>query len=353
MKKCISVICVVLLLCAACILPTSAAVTPAVRMDGPVQAKAGETISVAMYVQGAIGGVEGLIEYDPAKLDYVGTTLRADVVALGNTEDVTVRADEAAGEVHFVDLSNVDGGTAPNDAWLSVNFEVLMTTAGDSTAVTLADVFAADMTSLGTVDVINANTTVTVVDDSNLSIDMEGATIKTDIAKQGIRFQSTKTAVVTPSTSITEAGIIMLPTALLYDGQDLELNTVGKRGATPAVAKTNDADELARIANGESLFGTLTNGTVNGRANVQITARAYVKLSSGAVVYYSHNEKTDTGIETGEATKSLVSLAQSIAKKQIEGGATDTLGEVLTNRVLADDEVTELLTFCRENFAFL
>ncbi len=353
MKRWVSVICAVMLLCVACILPASAAVTPAVRMDGPIQAKAGETVGVAMYVQGTIGGVEGTIEYDPAKLEYVSTTLRSDVLALGNTEDVTVRVDEEAGEIRFVDLSNVAGGSAPNDAWLTINFTVLMTEADASTTVSLTDVVASDMSGVGAVSVLNANTTVTVVDATNLSIELDGATIKTDITKQGIRFQSTKTSVISASTTIVEAGIIMMPSLLLYEEQDLDLNTVGKNGTTPAIAKTTDADELARIAGGESLFGTLTNGTTDGRANREITARSYVKLGDGTVVYYSHNDKAATDIETGEAQKSLVSIAQSIATNQIAGGATNTLGAILTADELTDDEVATLLTFCRDNYSYL
>lgn len=351
MKKILSVLCVTMLLCAVLAMPTSAAVAPAVRVDGPAQAKAGDTIGVAVYVQGAIGGVEATLQYDPAKLDYVSTTLPADVVALGNTEDVTVRVDEATGTIRILCLSNVDAGISPDDAWLTLNFTVLMDTASDEAAVTLNNVVASDMDGTASVVVTEADTDLTVMDETNPMIDMQGATIRTDGA--GIRFESTK-AVAFDAAEIAEAGVLMFPTALLYDGQDLELTTVGKRGTVPAVAKVTDAAQIAKIAGGESLFATLTSSTTGGRGNVAITARAYVKMTSGDVYYYSFNDSDTPVVTAGAANRSVVSVAQSIAKTAITKGATDTL-DGLEEKAgnLTDDEVATLIAFCKANVSYL
>ena len=49
-----------------------------------------------------------------------------------------------------------------------------------------------------------------------------------------------------------------------------------------------------------------------------------------------------------------MSVAQAIAAKEIAGGATNTLGDLLTKTdVLENDEVTTLLTFCRDNYDYL
>ncbi len=351
MKKMLSVLCVALLLCAVLAMPASAAVTPAVRIDGPAQARAGDTIGVAVYVQGAIGGVEATVKYDPAKLDYVSTTLREDVVALGNTEDVTVRVDEATGTIRILCLSNVDFGVAPDDAWVTLNFTVLMDAASDAAAVTLDDVVAADMDGTASVVVTEADTDLTVMDETNPMIDMQGATIRTDGA--GIRFESTK-ALAFDASAVEEAGVLMFPTALLYDGQDLELGTVGKRGTTPAVAKTTDAEQIAKIASGDSLFATLTSSTTGGRGNGAVTARADVKMTSGDVYYYSFNDSTAPAVTAGAANRSVVSVAQSIAQAALAGGATDTL-DGLEEKVgnLTDDEVATLIAFCNANIRYL
>ncbi len=355
MKKTMAMLMVLVLMVAALALPVNAAdaVVSRVYLDAPVQAGVGEEIGAALYVNGntAVGGVQGTIIYNATELTYKSVTLRDDVTALGNTEDVTVKVDGSVGTIKFVLLSNVTGGTAPADAWLTVNFTVNMAAAGDSTEMTLEDVVVSNKTGEGKLAPTVLGTAVTVIQiGTNDYIDLQGATIKTDVAKQGIRFQSSKTAQVT--SGLTEAGVVMMPAQLLYEGQDLTKETVGKNGTVPAIASVTDAEDLAAIMNGNSLFATLTNGTTNGRANVEITARAYVVVNG--VTMYSHNDSDATSIVCGEATKTLVGVAQAIATKEIAGGATDTLGALLTKQTtLTNDEVATLLTFCRDNIRHL
>ena len=357
MKKWLSVICVVLLLCTVMAMPTSAAVAPSLRMDGPVQAKTGETVAVALYVQGDLGGAQGTIKYDKTKLDFVSVTLRNDMVNLGNTEDVTVRPDEASGTVRFVALTNVTGGAAPADAWIVLNFTLLSNAAGASTEVSLQDVKASDMSGASVVSVTNKATTITWVDDSVLPMNMEGATIRTSVEKQGIRFEAKKTTLKLDATKIKSVGVLMLPTALLYDGQDLCHDTIGKGNTRPAIASTTDAADIAKIAadSGDSLFATLTNGTTGGRANVAISARAFVEFTDGSIVYYSQNDKDDTAIVNGEASKSVTEVAKKIAATQIANGADpDKLGGLEESTgALSDGDVATLLDFCRDNYAYL
>ena len=114
---------------------------------------------------------------------------------------------------------------------------------------------------------------------------------------------------------------------------------------------TNAAD-LAKIASGEALYATLTNGITNGRANVEISARSYVVIDG--VTYYSHNDVADTGVSSGMAGKSLVSVAQAIAKVQLDNNAPDTLDGLETKEGrLEDSEVLILLAFCRDNYEYL
>ncbi len=355
MKKVLSITLTMLMLLALLATPVSAD-TAAVRVyiDGPAQIKAGQTAAVSLYVNGntASGGVYGVVHYDPAALDYTGVSFRDDIIALGNQAIETYRVDETAGTVKFLLVSNVTGGTAPADAWMTVNFTLKSATVGATATVTLSDVKATNMSGEETLTpTVIANDTVTLVAESNLYMNMQGATIKTDITKQGIRFKSSKTELTL--SGLTEVGVVMLPTALLYEGQDLTKTTVGRGGATPAVASVTDADDLALIAKGNSLFATLTNGTTGGRANVSITARSYVVVNG--VTIYSHNDEAATSIVTGEANKSLAVVAQAIAKAEIAGGATETaeITAILAADTLTDEQVTVLLTFCCNNISRL
>lgn len=356
MKRVISAISLVLLLLAMLAMPVSADDTAVrVYIDGPAQILSGDEVAVSLYVNGntASGGVYGIFHYDPAVLTYEGVTLRDDVIALDNVDAETYRVDETAGTVKFVVVSNVTGGSAPADAWMTVRFSMNNTAAGQTATVTLSDVKvsnAAGDTPL-TPTVIGSDKVTVVAAGNNMLVNMQGATIKTDITKQGIRFESVKTAL--SLSGLTEAGVVMLPTALMYEDQDLTKDTIGKGGVTPAVAKVTEADKLTAIMNGESLFATLTNGTTKGRANVSITARSYVVING--VTIYSHNDKVDTAITTGEANKTLAGVAQAIAKEEIAGGATETaeITAILAATKLTDDQVSVLLTFCRDNIACL
>lgn len=362
MKKTFAMLLVLVLMVGVLALPVNAADDAVARvyLDAPAQAVSGSEIGVALYINGntASGGVEGTVSYDTGKLDYVSVSLRNDVTILGNTEDVTVKVDESTGTIKFVGLSNVAGGTAPTDAWATFNFTVKMSAVNDSTDVTLSNVKVSDKAGVNLLDTTTVNTTVSVISIGvNDYVDMDGATIKTDITKQGLRFQATPdSALIGDLANISEVGVVMMPADLLYENQDLTKDTIGKGGTTPAVAtisSTENADLLDNVQAGELVYATLTNGTTNGRANYKIAARAYIVVNGETV--YSHNENATTSITGGEAEKTLVSVAQAIAKKEISGGATETaeITAILAKTTLTDDEVVTLLTFCRENFSKL
>ena len=358
MKKIVSMFLVLAVMLCVLAMPVGAAdtVESRVYLDAPAQAQTGDAVGVALYVNGntAAGGAQGTVTYDADRLEYTGVTLRDDVTALGNTEDVTIKAD-GTGVINFVTISNVANGEAPADAWLTLNFTVKMDAAGEEAAVALSDVVVSDKAGLNRLNATTLDTAVKVITvGENDYVDMDGATIRTDLVNQGIRFQATPDSATVDLSAITEVGVVMMPKKLLYEDQDLTKETVGKGGTVPAVASINadTAEKLALVKSGEVVYATLTNGTTGGRANVEIVARAYVVV--GGETIYSYNDIDDKAIVTGEATKTLVSVAQAIAAKEIAGGATDTLGALLTKQeTLSDDEVTTLLTFCRENFSKL
>ena len=362
MKKTFVMLLALVLIAGILALPVNAADSAVARvyLDAPAQAASGEEIGVSLYVNGntASGGVQATISYNAAKLDYVSVSLRSDVTALGNNEDVTVKVDESTGTIRFVGLSNVAGGTAPSDAWATFKFTVKMSTANDSTDVTLSNVKVSDKAGVNLLDTTTVNTAVSVITIGvNDYVDMDGATIKTDISKQGLRFQATPDAATIGNLgNISEVGVVMMPADLLYEEQDLTADTIGKGGTTPAVARissTVNADLLDDVQSGELVFATLTNGTTGGRANYKIVARAYVVVNGETI--YSHNTISDKNIADGEAVKTLASVAQSIAAKEIAGGATETaeITAILAKDTLTDEEVTALLTFCRDNISKL
>lgn len=352
MKKRLTLVFALSLMLCALAMPASAEAADAhVYLDAPAQAETGDTVGVALYVSGdTVGGVQGTITYNADELEYVGVTLRDDVKALGNTDDVTYHAD-GSGVIEFVTVSNVAGGAKPADAWLTVNFTVKLANAGDTAAVTLSNVVVSDPTGTVRLNATTADTTVQVmVKGTNDYIDLDGATIRTSVQSQGIRFQAQPADFIQDMSKVTEVGVVMFPTALLYEGQDLTKETIGKGGTKPAIARVTeaDADKMLLVRAGEELYATLTNGTTGGRANVAITARAYAVVDG--VTVYSYNDNGETNVSQGAASKTLVGVAQAIAAKEIAGGATDTLGELLTKQTrLTDDEVITLLTFCRNN----
>ena len=360
MKKLIAVLLTLALLVGVSMLPASAAVAPQVYVDAPAQAQPGEIIAVSLYVNNGnevVGGVEGTVTYDSSMLTYVGVTLREDVVLIGNVEDVTVRQTEDG--VRFVTVSNVTGGNPAADAWLTLNFRVEAAT-GSAAAVAVEEMKVSDWMGEGCLELgagysqpEDAGIVRIITVGTDDPIDVLGATIRTDGA--GIRYQAGIDSAFKNTLTLKEAGIVMLPTVLLYEDQDLTKETVGRRGAKPAIAYTTDASKLARIAAGESLFGTLTNGVSGNRANVQISARSYLTFSDGTTVYYSHNEGSN--IVAGEAVRSVVKVAQTIANNEIAAanGALNNhgLGTILTAETLTESEVQTLIDFCCDNIAYL
>ena len=357
MKKMFAVVLAVALLIGVSVLPASAATTPvSVYIDAPAQIKPNETVPVALYVNGdEVGGVQGTILYRTDEVEFLNVVLREDVKLLGNNEDVTVAVDNGVGQIKFVVTSNVVGGNAPADAWLIANFRMKENESGSKTSVALQNVIVSDRTGDHELATAAASSTVTrVVTTQNAAVDLKGATIRTNVQSQGIRFESNK-ATGRDLSGLTEAGVLFFPTQLLYEGQDLTLETVGKNGTVPAVAKVDatNADALNKVKGGEAFYATLTNGTTGGRANVKISARSYMIING--VTYYSHNDDATTNVTGGMAGKSLVSVAQAIAAAEIQNGNLEnTLGDVLTKtKPLTDEEVLTLLTFCRDNIAYL
>lgn len=369
MKKFVAILLSVALLVGVSVWPASAEGTVNVYIDGPSQLEAGaSTLPVSLYVNGdvAVGGVQGTLLFNANQVTYAGVTLRDDVAALGNTEAVSVNVNADVGKLTFVLTSNVTGGKAPADAWMTVNFTLKNTAVGSATSVQLhgADLVLSDMTGdnelFADVNLTMVAVNARVMADTEEAVNMKGATIRTSTEVQGLRFESERAASPDADMSkLTEVGVLMFPTALLYDGQELTKETVGKQGTVPAVASTTDADKLELIKNGEKLYATLSNGTTNGRANVAITARSYMVIDG--VTYYSHNDVVDTNVSDGTASKTLAGVAQSIAKTQIANATaagktldTSSVDAILDKTtVLQNDEVIALLTFCRDNIAYL
>lgn len=357
MKKMFAVVLAVTLLIGASAWPVSAAeAAVSVYIDAPAQIEPNETVPVALYVNGdEVGGVQGTIVYRTDEVEFLNVVLRDDVKLLGNNEDVTVAVDNGVGQIKFVVTSNVVGGNAPADAWLTANFRMKENESGSKVSIALQNVVISDRTGDHELSAEAAPSAVTrVVTAQNAAVDLKGATIRTSVQSQGIRFESNK-ATGRDLSGLTEAGVLFFPTQLLYEGQDLTLETVGKNGTVPAVAKVDgtNADDLNKIKGGEAFYATLTNGTTGGRANVKISVRSYMIING--VTYYSHNDDAKTNVDNGMAGKSLVSVAQAIAQAEIAGGANEDSLNGLQHKIgiLTDPEVLTLLTFCRDNIAYL
>ncbi|MBP3936599.1 MAG: hypothetical protein IK954_03335 [Clostridia bacterium] len=348
MKKLISIAVVALLLIGLLAMPVSAeGVT--VENKNNVQGEVGESIEVKFYVNDAadvVGAVEGTITYDATVLDYVGIALAADFAALGNPVDELIYVDETKGEIRILGISSVlEGEVAPAAEWFTLTFNVIGGDAGEDVAITLSDLIASDKTGENEVVATAVSSSVKIIKpEVNYYSTMDGATIKTDVNVQGLRFQTSITDLF--PTDATEMGVIMLPAALVEEELTLDTPNI-------AVAKLTSADaDWVSLAAGEVVYARLSGSTINGRANIKIAARAYVKV--GDTVIYSHNDNDATAILDGSAVKSVAGVAQSIATAIIATGVDGAaVADLLALDKLTDAQVNTLLTFCTDNWAAL
>ena len=349
MKKLISIAVALLLVTALLAMPVSAA-DVTVEQRTFVQGAVGESIQVDIYVNDAsdlVGAVEGTITYDKTVLDYVGAELAADFAALDNVLDETIYADENTGTISFVGLSSVVAGeVAPKAEWFTLTFNVIGGNAGDVTALTISDLLVSNKDGSSTVAASAVNAAVTVITEDNMYADLQGATIKTSVATQALRFQAQTNADVFPADA-AEFGIIMLPEALMNGELTLDTPNV-------AVAKIESTDEgFAELKAGTTVFARLDGSTANAyRMNLKIVARSYVKV--GDQVIYSHNDYDANGIVNGTASKSIVSVSQAIAADIIDKGVDGAaVASYLTKDELNKTEALALLQFCLDNWDVL
>lgn len=348
MKKMISIVVALLLLMTLVAMPVSAnGVT--VEQRTFVQGEVGESIEVDIFVNDAsdlVGAVEGTITYDKSVLDYTGVVLAADFAALDNQADETVYADENTGVIRFVGVSSVKAGeVAPKAEWFTLKFDIIGGEAGDATALTLSDLIVSNKTGSDVVSASPINASFNIITAENKFSSLEGATIKTSVETQAIRFQAVTDAATFPADA-TEFGIIMLPEAMLNGELTLDTPNV-------AVAKMTAEDaEFADLKAGATVFARLDGSTANAyRMNLKIVARSYVKV--GDQVIYSHNDTTN-GIENGMGARSVVSVSQAIAAELIDNGVDGSaVAAYLTKAELNKTEALALLQFCLDNWASL
>ncbi len=205
--------------------------------------------------------------------------------------------------------------------------------------------------------------------------EMQGASIvETDeFDKQDLRYEMTydTTATITSGYTPYEYGVMLMTNSRMPVNGLLEMTSVGELGLDVIIASakveeggTVPATFYAEIGGTASLGqdGTF-NASLVGKRFVARPYVAYKNDTTGELIYaYGGNEVDSTEVENGQASKSVISVAKSIANAEIAKAAEagqniDENGEIAAiiakTSTTTNDERMSLLTFICENRAYL
>lgn len=366
-KKIIAILVTLTMLLSVAALTANAGTAPTVKLVGRTQVANGDSYVVDFLVTGAeTGGVQGTITYNTDAFDYVGTEFSAEFGAVNKITDNVVKVDETNGTIAFIGLNpgndvvwftlEFTAKGVSDEAALAVGNDVLTLKASDLNGKTAyAEVF------------VELPATVEVVEPDQ--VNMAGATIKnvTAAGKQDLRFATN----IKWNDEIVEYGVIFIPAQLLPKGVELNCDPATVYGTNKSGKPIKAAVASSTKAIGEdfTLYATLAgSASFNAGALIQvdIVARAYVKLADGSVIYSNNDTDDRTNIDNGYATKSIIGVAKSMAtailtqtEREVTYNKLDKAAvEALIAKVLLDkndtvDEPADLFAFIKDNAKIL
>ena len=319
LKKVLAVaLSLVMLLCVAAI-SASAATTPKISLVGMSSTGAtGESgyfyeVDVVLAdADNAVGGIEGVITYDPAVLTYADVDL-SDGFAANNTVENSIA--QSAGSIKFVGLATGDG------VWFTVKFTVAATDA--VTNVTFSNVKGAKVDGSDYITVDTADMPVSVV--NNNIVKVGGAAIKLveTADAQDIMFQALVDATALenayPGATVTvkKIGAIMGISKAL-DGVELEVGVSNNNQY--AIEATTDYDQA------EDFAINLNNMRAN-LVGVKIVSRAYivVDVDGQEKTIYSNNYDSTYTVANGCGNRSVLDVAKKAINLAIDNEYEDTV----------------------------
>ena len=369
-RKAIAVLVALTMLLCVVTLTASAGEAPYVVLKGRTQMENQDIYEADLFISGVdAGGAQGTITYDTAAFDFEEVVFTGEFAAANKGTDSAVKVDETNGTIAFIGIN------PGNDVvWFTLKFKAVGLTDGSEFAVgdgVLKLVSAKVDGKEAFVETFVDTPEVQVVTPDQ--VDINGATIKATatVGKQDIRFEATVDY--KEDLTITEYGVIFLPSQLLNGYElvadpDFDYNPDETKVTKAAIASTNEIEE-DNTDQPTKLYATLTGSAsfnASALAQVDISARAYIKLSDGSVEYidilYSNNDEETTYIDNGYAKKSIIGVAKTMANYVItQDGVVytdavvdaDAVNAIIETEVLTSDQQTALLGFVKANVAII
>lgn len=269
-----------------------ASVAPAVK---------GEIYEVTLHVSDpSIGGVQGTLTYDASKfkLDEEGNVTVTEKFATANRMSTSTNLikDDGAGTINFALLSD---GTSTD--WITFNFLVLGETGSADFILSNVKVSnAAGTARIATVNTVN-KTGVAVY---GHAVDINGASVRTN-GTVDIRFEMELDEIFADAKKV---GFILIPTNFIENGQELTVDANATYSGYKAAIAERD------VKSGDTkIYINLLNSATERNLNTKYTARAYVRLADGTVIY-SDNTIEQNNINNGMSSRSCVDVAKAVAK---------------------------------------
>ena len=275
-----------------------------VALSGSTQAIKGESYEVTLSAPTTVGGIQGEIDYDEAKFELSDIAVTS---AFATANKITDKTNLITDDGKVIKFALLPDKAAGNNEWVTFIFTVLE--ADGKSDFTLNNVKVSDNEG---VNLITEGLTSVSVEQTPVyvpALDVAGASVKTD-GQADIRFEI-DLGVNNYKGQIEEIGVIMIPTRFVAEGQELVYDTekvkysgkTAKKAYSPA---SKIGDETIFYAN------LLNSSTKKSRINTEISARAYIKLTTGEIIY-SDNASGDKNIAGGTSSRSCIDVMKGVA----------------------------------------
>ncbi len=272
------------------------------KLTGKETAAPGDTISIQLEAEKNVGGMQGTVDYDESKVELDKISVTSEFAAANHIEKDSGENDlfnDDKSAVKFVLLSD----NAESKVWITLQFKV-KEDATESAFFDLKDVKVSN--SAGTAYIDASETDDLTVKIEKPKLQMNGATVRKN-GDPDIRFSVTR---LDTTSTIEEVGVIMIPKALLDEGEVLEATKeeYGKDTKYKAkIAKGTGADLDTNTDIVANLVGTDSSKFFK----QQIAARAYFKIEGE--YYYTDNAIPANNIAGGTSVRSCAEVAKAIA----------------------------------------
>lgn len=305
MKKITAILLSVLILAGLLSIGVAAETTVNVKLTGAQQATKGSLYAVTLSVDNAaVGGLQGTINYDSDCFEFTKIEISNSMAAANRvttSESGNLINADTAGVIKFAVLCD---GTSTQ--LVKLYFNTLDSAAKATADFTLTGVAVSN--GEGTAKVTNQTVDITGKNIYTPAISVKGASVKTN-GDADIRFEA---EISYTGDDIEEVGIIMIPTWLAA-GEEIVLDKKYAYNGTDYVAAVAKLTK-AQLGDSKAFYGNLLNSANSAsRIRTAISARAYIKLTSGAVIY-SDNVIDGNNINGGTSSRCCIDVLRGVAE---------------------------------------